>query len=218
VILHEIALLRNSYDQIDFLGGRTGIVNARSSSFTNGHSLMSPRTRLVADAQIAEHTAELLIEAGPDAVTFAEVAKRCGLAPPTLVQRFGHKDALIGAAAQALKARLVAVFNDAARIKPPISALIEALQAWAASHLAALRLASFADQATYSLELRKQISYALAAAVEAGELPRCDVAMLARTLQITFTGAVAIAALERADAKPVVAAAIETQLAPYVGG
>jgi AcrR family transcriptional regulator len=217
VILHEIALLRNSYIRIDFSRARIGIVNGRSLSFANGHSSMSPRRRQIADQQIAEQAAELLIEAGPEAVTFAEVAKRCGLAPPTLVQRFGVKDTLIGAAAQAMKSRLVASFSEAARLNRPLPALIQALQAWAAPHAATLRLAYHANQASYSLELRKQISFALAAAVETGDLPRCDVAMLARTLQITFTGAVAIAALEGGDAKSEVARAIEMQLSNYVG-
>lgn len=179
---------------------------------------MTPRRRQIADYQIAEHAAELLIEVGPEAITFAEVAKRCGLAPPTLVQRFAHKDALLGAAGLSVTARLTAVFNDAARDNPPLAALIQALETWAAPHAALLRLAeSGVDLAGYSLELRKQISFGLAAAVEAGELPRCDIAMLARTLQITFSGAVAVAALERADAVAEVARGIETQLSDYVG-
>jgi AcrR family transcriptional regulator len=218
VILDEIALLRNRYTKIDFAAPQSSIVNGRSLSFANGRSFMSPRLRQIADQQIAEHAAELLIEAGPGAVTFAEVAKRCGLAPPTLVQRFGHKDVLIGAATRAVQARLPVVFNDAARLNLPLAALIQALQSWAAPHFAILRLAqSTIGQAGYSLELRKQISFALAAAVEAGELPRCDVAMLARTLQITFTGAVAVAALERGDAKAEVARSIEMQLSNYIG-
>jgi AcrR family transcriptional regulator len=215
VILDEIALLRNGYTKIDFAPAKIPIVNDCSLSFANGHSFMAPRLRQITDQQIAQHAAELLVEAGPNGVTFAEVAKRCGLAPPTLVQRFGQKDVLIGAAVRALQARLVAAFNDAARLNPPLAALIQALQASAAPHAAILLLAQSAID--YSLELRKQICFALAAAVEAGELPRCDVAMLARTLQITFTGAVALAALERGEVKAEVARSIEMQLANYVG-
>jgi AcrR family transcriptional regulator len=217
VILHEIALLRNSYIEIDFSPAFIGIVNGRSLSFANTRSSMTPRLRQITDLQIAEHAAGLLIEAGPETVTFAEVAKRCGLAPPTLVQRFGHKNVLMGAAAQAVQARLALVFHDAARLNSPLAALIQALQAWAPPHAALLRLARLIDQAGYSLELRKQISFALAAAVEGGELPRCNVAMLARTLQITFTGAVAVAALERSDAPAEVALSIEMQLSNYIG-
>jgi AcrR family transcriptional regulator len=217
VILDEIALVRNRYTKIDFIVLLLRIVNERSLSFANGHSYMSPRLRQIADQQIAEHAAQLLTEAGPEAVTFAEVSKQCGLAPATLVQRFGQKDVLIGAAVQAVQARLTATFNDAARLNPPLVAVVRALQSWAASHAAMLRLSLSTGLAAYSLELRKQISFALAAAVEAGELPRCDVAMLARTLQITFTGAVAVAALERGEANVEVAQSIEMQLSSYIG-
>ena len=177
---------------------------------------MSPRRKTIADLDIAQHAAQLLLEAGPDAVTFSQVADRCGLAPPTLVQRFGRKESLIEAAALALRARVATVFMDATREHPPLRGLSAALQSLSATHAAILRLANMSNQAAYSIELRKQISFTLAMAVEASELPRCDVAMLARTLQIAFSGAVATALLEGSDAAAEVAAAISTQLADYI--
>jgi AcrR family transcriptional regulator len=204
------------YIRVDFGPCGGGIVNKRSPSYANEHSLMSPRTKQIDDLVAAEHAARLLIEAGPKAVTFAEVGKRCGLAPPTLVQRFGGKDQLVAAATALLRVNMIAAFSDAARQPSPISALTAALQRLAAQQAAIVRAGSRPELATYSLELRKQICFLLAAAVEAGELPRCDVALLARTLQITFAGAVAIAILEGIDVMSEVAAAVEVQLANYI--
>jgi AcrR family transcriptional regulator len=178
---------------------------------------MSPRRRTIADLDIAEHAAQLLLEAGPGAVTFSQVAERCQLAPPTLVQRFGRKESLIEAAAVALRGRVAMAFMEAAREHRPLRGMIAALQSLASTHAAILRLASTSDRAAYSVGLRKQISFTLAMAVEASELPRCDVASLARTLQINFSGAVATALMEGSDAEAEVAAAIETQLADYIG-
>ncbi len=68
----------------------------------------------------------------------------------------------------------------------------------------------------YALELRKQISLSLAAAMEAGELPRCEVARLARTIQISALGAAAAALLERGDVGAEVVEALDAQLASYI--
>jgi hypothetical protein len=116
-------------------------------------------------------------------VTFVEVAQRCGLAPPTLVQRFSTRQGMLDLA--------------------PVQA-------------AATLTAPTVELRAYSLELRKQISFALAAAIEGGELPRCDVAQLARNIQINFAGAVATALLERRDAALEISTAFDLQLANYI--
>lgn len=201
---------------VDFVVRRIGIVNEHSHSYANRHSLMTPRTRRITDHAIAHAAADLLVERGPAAVTFAEVSQQCGLAPPTLVQRFGTKDRLIEVAAAALRERVVTVFAGVASQHGHLLALGAALRELAGQQLALLQLSRSAMLAGYSLELRKQISFALAAAVEAGELPRCDVAQLARRLQIVFTGAAATAALEGTAPGEAVGEALSEQLAEYV--
>jgi AcrR family transcriptional regulator len=179
---------------------------------------LAPRTRTTADTAIAQFAADLLIEAGPARVTFAEVGTRCGLAPPTLVQRFGTRSGLLAAVANALAARLPGQFADP--VDPlnwsPLVGLRACLIGLAPTVQAAAQLAAEADLSAFTRELHKQISYRLAIAVEAGELPRCDVAQLARTLQIHVAGAVVIARMAGSDVANEVGAAIDMQLASYV--
>jgi AcrR family transcriptional regulator len=191
-------------------------VNVRSLLFANGDSYsVCPRRRSIDDQTIAEHACRLLLGQGPEAVTFAQVSQACGLAPPTLVQRFGTREGVLVAVAAALLARAVAVFGS-----PPrggvLAGLRAALTILAPELAAAVRLSAEVGLAAYALELRKQISYALAAAVDAGELPHCDVAELARTLQISAVGAVTLALLERGDPAGAVGLAVDAQLASYI--
>ncbi len=176
---------------------------------------MAPRPRSIHNNIIALHAGQLLTERGRDAVTFAQVAERCGLAPPTLVQRFASREGLLAAAAGSLRHRIPAAFMDSGGA-PPLAAMRTALQQLAPVIAAAIDLAGSSGLEQFSLELRKQISFGLAAAIEAGELPRCDIAGLARTIQISVTGAVAIARLETGDAEAEVALAFDDQLAAYV--
>lgn len=56
------------------------------------------RRRSIADADLLDAALALMAANGPDAVTFASVSAATGLAPATLVQRFGSKPALVKAA------------------------------------------------------------------------------------------------------------------------
>ena len=176
---------------------------------------MCPRRKTIEDMTVAQHACRLLLEGGPSAVTFAQVSKASGLAPPTLVQRFVNREGMLVVAVEALRARVVAGFGDA-RQPSVLPGLRAALTALAADLVAAIRLASAVPHAQYALELRKQISYALAEAVEAGELPHCDVAQLARTIQISAMGAAAVALLESGDPALEVGRALDAQLASYI--
>ena len=169
---------------------------------------MCPKRRTIHDSDIAATAGQLLSDAGPAAVTFAEVSKRCGLAPPTLVQRFGTHAQMMEAAVEYLARRLPDRFADA-------QGLLPALQETAAEYRWLNRHAASAATALYSLELRKQISYSLAGMVEAGELPHCDVGALARSIQFAFAGAVACAAMEQREVHELVELAIEGILASY---
>ena len=54
-----------------------------------------PRTRTVSDEELLDAANALLHARGPEGVTFAALAKACGLSGSTLVQRFGSKRALV---------------------------------------------------------------------------------------------------------------------------
>ena len=57
-----------------------------------------PRTRTIPDEQIFATLQRLLDQGGDKAVSFASVAAATGLAPPTLVQRYGSRDGMVRAA------------------------------------------------------------------------------------------------------------------------
>lgn len=56
------------------------------------------RPRRIADTSIFALIRTLLAEQGPRGVSFAAVALRCGLAAPSLVERYGSRDQMVRAA------------------------------------------------------------------------------------------------------------------------
>lgn len=92
-----------------------------------------PRPRTVGDEEILEAAVEAVGELGPARVTLADVGRRVGLSPATLLQRFGSKRGLLLAlaahGADAMPARIRAA-SDAA---DPLAELVEVLSAFAAS-------------------------------------------------------------------------------------
>lgn len=60
-----------------------------------------PRTRTIPDAQVFATIQRLLEQGGEKAVSFGSVGKATGLAPPTLVQRYGSVEGMIRAARHA---------------------------------------------------------------------------------------------------------------------
>jgi AcrR family transcriptional regulator len=57
-----------------------------------------PRKRTISDQTVFAMIQRLLDEGGPKAVSFGSVATASGLAPPTLVQRYGSRDGMVRAA------------------------------------------------------------------------------------------------------------------------
>ena len=57
-----------------------------------------PRNRIIPDDRVFSTVLRLLAEGGDKAVSFATVAAATGLAPPTLVQRYGSLDGMVRAA------------------------------------------------------------------------------------------------------------------------
>ncbi len=54
-----------------------------------------PRPKMVSDTDVLAAAHQLIHERGPDALTFASLARACGLSASTLVQRFGSKPELV---------------------------------------------------------------------------------------------------------------------------
>lgn len=57
-----------------------------------------PRARTIPDTQVFAAVQRLMDEGGDKAVSFGAVGKLAGLAPPTLVQRYGSRDGMVKAA------------------------------------------------------------------------------------------------------------------------
>jgi AcrR family transcriptional regulator len=173
---------------------------------------MCPRPRETTDEAILEATARAISRFGPVRLTLAHVAAEVGVAPATLLQRFGSKRGLLLALARqgsaatgeqyaALRAghpsplaSLFAVADCMAGMAPTPEAL--------ANHLAFLHI-DLTDPEFHQLALeqaragRGELRAILDAAVKAGELAPCDTARLARAVQVTLGGGLIAWAIER---------------------
>lgn len=54
-----------------------------------------PRHKLISDDQALDALLPLMLQTGPDGLTFAAAAKACGLSAATLVQRYGKREDLV---------------------------------------------------------------------------------------------------------------------------
>ena len=162
---------------------------------------MAGRPRTHSDDALLDATFRAVGAVGPARLTLADVAREAGVAPATLVQRFGSKRALLVAAA-ARGAQQAGTALPAPG-EAPLAALTGGLVALTAlvgdpaafaNHLALLQL-DLADPELRALAvahahaLRRAIRALLDAAVAAGELAPCDTGALADAVQATFHGA-----------------------------
>ena len=67
-----------------------------------------PRTKTLSDAAVLEAVARVMFRKGPQDFTLAAAASEAGVAPATLIQRFGDKQALIVRAIERDNARFIA--------------------------------------------------------------------------------------------------------------
>jgi AcrR family transcriptional regulator len=170
------------------------------------------RPRTTTDDEILSAASTVVTRLGPSGLTLAQVAGEVGLAPATLVQRFGSKRGLLLALAGRGTATVAAPFHTArAAHASPLAALREALADMAgfaatpealANHLALfqmdLREPDFHRLALDHAErMRDQIRSLLDAAVAAGEVAPCETARLARAVQVTFNGSLLTWAVAR---------------------
>ena len=161
---------------------------------------MAGRPRTHSDDALLDATFRAVGAVGPARLTLADVAREAGVAPATLVQRFGSKRALLVAAAARAAARAGTALpapGDA-----PLAALTDGLvgltapvrdPAAFANHLALLQL-DLADPQLRALAvehargLRRAIRALLDAAVAAGELAPCDTHALSDAVHAVFHG------------------------------
>ncbi len=194
----------------------------------------------VSDAEVLRRTAEVIGEVGPARFTLADVARATGLAPATLVKRFGSKRGLMLALARGAPDEADATFR-AARARHPraLDALVDVATGFAravpspavlANHLAFLQL-DLSDPEFHALALaqaeRADAGYRalLAEAWGRGELAPApgggppDLGRIARAVQATAGGALlAWAVLRDGRAADAVARELDTLLAPYRRG
>jgi AcrR family transcriptional regulator len=166
------------------------------------------RPRLISDDTILDATRQVLAELGPAKLTLAAVGARVGLAPPTLMQRFGSKRGLLLASAARSPVMVLRAVEEAeARNSSPMAALRD----FALSSIAHIKHREElgnglgfvqldvadpefrAHALAHSAAIVDSSARLLAAAQLAGELkPDVDVPALARLTLVCFNGALQV--------------------------
>jgi AcrR family transcriptional regulator len=165
---------------------------------------MAGRPRTTSDDEILDATARAISAVGPSALTLADVAREAGIAPATVIQRFGSKRGLL----LAFTARSSAVAGEAfagalRRDASPLRTLVAQLVAMGSGmrtpeelsrHLAFVQLeladAEFLEHTRrHAAAVRQQVRRLLDEAVAAGELAPCDTKRLAEAVHVTYNGA-----------------------------
>ncbi|MET7278317.1 helix-turn-helix domain-containing protein [Kribbella sp. NPDC005582] len=155
------------------------------------------RPRLVDDETILDATRRVLAEAGPAKLTLAAVSARVGLAPPTLMQRFGNKRGLLlASAARSPQLVLRAAATAEAAHTSPLAILRDFAQLGDGLGFGRLDIADpeFREHAlAHSAAIVNSCARFYRAAVEAGELrAETDVPALARHTLVCFNGALQV--------------------------
>ena len=170
------------------------------------------RHRSLTDEQLIAATARVIGRVGPVRLTLADVATEAGLAPATLVQRFGSKRGLLLEVARAGTAGVAGCFAQVrARHRSPLASVFAAVEMMAAmaatpeelaNHLAFLQI-DLSDPDFHRLALDHSqatedgFRALLDEAVAAGELHRCDTARLARVIGALESGSMLTWAIRR---------------------
>jgi AcrR family transcriptional regulator len=193
---------------------------------------MAGRPRTASDDAILDAAQRAIDRHGPASFTLAHITAEIGLAPATLVQRFGSKRGLI----LALKARLPRLTVEAfvpdagASDSPPTECLQAALRRLTGSVASAADLANriaflqldLTDPEVrevtiaHQIELRRQIRQVLVAATAHGELVRHDHTRLAQAIATAWFGSMTTWSLAgEGEFVTWLQRDIETVLAPY---
>jgi AcrR family transcriptional regulator len=194
-------------------------------------SSVSPRPRTVTDDEILAATARAMSKVPPTRFTLAEVAREVGLAPATLLQRFGSKRGLLLALSSQSAASMDGCFDVVRQAHAsPIEGLLSAATEMArfsttpeelANSLAYLQIdLSDPDFHRHILESSRTMQRGYRAllddAVSAGELKACDTERLARAVEAVAGGSLIGWAIHRKGrAEAWVRRDLETLIAPY---
>ena len=192
---------------------------------------MSPRPRTVPDADILAAANRAIGRLGPARLTLADVAREAGLAPATMVERFGSKRALLLALVEFGVAGVEACFRMMrATHRSPLAALIGAGTDMTrhvkspeelANGLAFLQMdIGDPEFRRVAVENARRIHAGYEAllneAVRAGELSSCDTTGLARAVSAVSGGSlISWAILREGPAERWVRHDLETLLEPY---
>jgi AcrR family transcriptional regulator len=201
----------------------------------NGDSVivpaMSPRPRLKPNSDVVLAAIRVIERLGPSRLTLADVAKEAGLAPATLMQRFGSKRGLL---LEVARLGASGVREEFARIRAqhrsPLAALGGVAECMAqmartpevlANSLAFLEM-DLADPEFHRLALtharrfRAELRALIVEAVSAGELCKCPAAALANAVQAMIGGSMLNWAIHReGKAKAFIMKDVEMLLRPY---
>jgi AcrR family transcriptional regulator len=195
---------------------------------------MSPRTKLKPDSEILLGAVRVIERLGPSRFTLADVEKEAGIAPATLMQRFGSKRGLLLAIAGQGSS---GVREEFARIRGESRSPLRAVEAVArcmaqmartpealANHLAFLEI-DLCDPDFHRLALAQarefgaQFRALLDEAVRSGELRKCSTARLARAIQSVIGGSLLNWAIfHEGKADTWITADLNTLLNPYRTG
>ena len=164
-----------------------------------------PRRRTIDDDAVLDAADRIVERGGPAAVTFASVAAEVGLAPATLVQRFGTKrELLLATTIRGWQSIVDTLSRQRDARESPLEALLEALAELTsdvrtrealANGLAFLHIdlsdpEFHAHAVTGATRMRDRIADLLSDAISAGELVReTDPDLLAGAVLNTYNGA-----------------------------
>jgi AcrR family transcriptional regulator len=192
---------------------------------------VTPRPRTIADADILAAAYRVMSRVGPTRLTLAAIAGEAGLAPATLVQRFGSKRGLLLALSSGAAEVVDSCFEAVrARHASPLDALIAAATVMAqstttpeemANHLAYLQIdVSDPDFHRHILDNTRRTIAGYRAllddAVAAGELVPCETERLARAISSMSGGSLlSWAILREGTSLDWVRADMATLLDPY---
>lgn len=172
---------------------------------------MAGRPRLASDEQILEAVARGIGRHGPRELTLAHIAEDVGLAPATLVQRFGSKRGLFVALAARGPDAMAEVFERARGAEPTAvdglrRALADLVSGIASREVMANNVAMLAldladdDMGAHAARqaqvMHDQVERFLAAAVEQGELVGADVDELTAVVLTVYNGALVTWAID----------------------
>jgi AcrR family transcriptional regulator len=190
-----------------------------------------PRPRTVTDDEILAAAARAMSKVPPTQFTLADVAREVGLAPATLVQRFGSKRGLLLALSVQSAASMDACFDATRQAHTsPLEALLSAATEMArfsktpeelANSIAYLQI-DLSDPdfhrhiLTGSRAAQRGYRALLDEAVSSGELTPCDTERLARAVEAVAAGSLIGWAIHRKGrADTWVRRDLETLLSPY---